>query len=644
MSTWVGRWAVCLIGFAVVACGTSDDSLGTGDAGDDGSSIAQGDGAGAGSDGMTTPGHGDGASGDGATQPGDDGASADGGGGDDGASADGAAGDDGALADATVGDDGSSADGTVGDDGSSSDATVQSDGATGTDGTTATGDGAGSATDGATGDGAATVSCAAFGTTCMYGSDCCSGLCDPKSHSCASSISATCAPATAPCIVNTDCCSTACVAGHCGAAQCLSNGATCPVQGNVCCTGNCNGGKCAPVSTSTGCESLGNACTADSQCCAGLCKGGVCALSSFCLQTGDICYHANDCCGGICTAPNNQAVTASNPGVCSQPKSGSVNCTAVDGTICPGGGCGQCCSRLCAPYGPTGVNICQPARGCRVEGDLCRQNSDCCGATGSGVLGDGAVICSTSNNGGAIGVCLTPGPTAAGGTCVPEGDVCHYNQSNYTCSISSARADCCGDQRPRYTACVLDPFGVPRCNAYTGVNGDAGVGCIASGNDCATATECCGGRPCVPSASGQLQCSANVCQSAGQSCTVNADCCPGLPCIAPPGSVQGTCSAIMPPPNPPPTPTPDAGSGNDGGSSTDSGTGDDGGSSTDSGTGADTGTGGDAGNGGGDSGSGGGTDSGISPDGGYVCALYGQACTLPCCAGTQCISGICSTF
>jgi hypothetical protein len=479
-----------------------------------------------------------------------------------------------------------SADGTLGDASSGS----NSDGSTGADG-----------------NGGPSVSCHAFGGACTYGQECCSSVCDTKSGTCASSI-ASCAPATAACTGNTDCCSGACVSGHCGTAQCLSLGTACPVAGNACCTGNCSGGTCKAIATNPSCVTANNTCSSDAQCCSGLCSGGHCAIgSSYCIQSNDICYHATDCCGGICSAPNGQPVTGSNPGLCSQPSSGAVNCTGVDGSLCPGGNCGSCCSRLCAPYGPTGVNICQPAQGCRVEGDLCRHDSDCCGAAGSGVLGDGAVVCSNSANGGDVGVCQTPGPTAEGGTCDPEGDVCHYNASNYTCSISSARSDCCGPQTPKFDACVLDPFGVPRCNAYTGVPGDAGVGCLTTGSSCATATECCDGHPCVPGAGGKLVCSATSCQGSGLTCTTNADCCAGLPCVAPPGSIQGTCAPVAPPP---PPPSSDGGSG-DGGSS-------DGGF---------------------------GSDSGYAPDGGFSCSLYGQSCSaLGCCAGTQCISGKCSTF
>jgi hypothetical protein len=530
----------------------------------------------------------------------------------------------------------------VGGDGGTGDGSMSVDGSTRTDGTAGGDDGAplpdgttddasgsnpdgssgsnpdgssGSNPDGSSGSGAdgGPLSCRAFGGTCSYGQQCCSGVCDTRSGTCASSI-ATCAPATAACTGNTDCCSGACVSGHCGTTQCLSIGVACPAAGNACCTGNCSGGTCKAIATNPSCVTANNTCTSSAQCCSGLCSsGGRCAIgSSYCIQTNDICYHATDCCGGICTAPNGQAVTGSNPGLCSQPSSGAVNCTGVDGSLCPGGNCGSCCSRLCAPYGPTGVNICQPAQGCRVEGDLCRHDADCCGAAGSGVLGDGAVVCSNSSNGGDVGVCQTPGPTTAGGTCDPEGDVCHYTASNYACGVSSARADCCGPQTPKFLACVLDPSGVPRCNAYTGVPGDAGVGCLASGDSCATATDCCNGHPCVPGAGGKLTCSATSCQGSGLTCTTNADCCAGLPCVAPPGSIQGTCTAVLPPPPPP----------GDGGTGGDASAGD--GGSTDAGSV---------------------NDSGFASDGGFSCALYGQSCSaLPCCAGTQCISGRCSTF
>jgi hypothetical protein len=94
-------------------------------------------------------------------------------------------------------------------------------------------------------------------------------------------------------------------------------------------------------------------------------------------------------------------------------------------------------------------------------------------------------------------------------------------------------------------------------------------------------------------------------------CTANADCCAGLPCVALPGSIQGTCTAVTPPPG-------TTGGGDAGTASSDAGP-------TDAATTS-------------------APDSGYANDGGYACALYGQSCAaLPCCAGTACTSGVCIT-
>ena len=343
-----------------------------------------------------------------------------------------------------------------------------------------------------------------------------------------------CAAAGASCAVSTDCCSGACVNGTCGATQCLTIGAACPVAGNACCTGNCVNGACAAITANPTCTTAGNACKANGDCCSGLCSAGTCAIaSSFCVQPNDICYDGASCCTGACDSPNASPVSATNPGTCSAtpPASGGVNCTGVDGVLCNPAdvGCaGGCCSALCAPYGPTGVAICQQAQGCHVEGDLCRKDSDCCGgeSADAGILGAGLVVCSTSTNGGTIGVCTTPSASNGGGnTCVPEGDVCHYNTPPYACSVSAKRSDCCGDQSPKFLACQLDPLGVPRCLAY---GGDGGAGCRASGDTCATAADCCDGTPCVPNAQGQLTCAAAACVPVSGACTSSADCCAGV--------------------------------------------------------------------------------------------------------------------
>jgi len=200
----------------------------------------------------------------------------------------------------------------------------------------------------------------------------------------------------------------------------------------------------------------------------------------------------------------------------------------MDGKVC--NGCGDCCSRLCAPYGPYNVKVCQPAEGCHIDGDLCTKDSDCCGAAGSGLPGDGNVTCEIQA-GFKVGICRNPTG------CNPEGNVCHY--MNYACSISSARNDCCGAPG-NSGACQLDKLGVPRCHAVGA--------CVDAGGSCAYDGDCCSGGHCVPGAAGQLVCQA-MCSASTGACTVDADCCSGLHCYVAVGSTSGSCGEPPPPPS-----------------------------------------------------------------------------------------------
>jgi hypothetical protein len=190
------------------------------------------------------------------------------------------------------------------------------------------------------------------------------------------------------------------------------------------------------------------------------------------------------------------------------------------------------------------VKVCQPAEGCHIDGDLCAKDSDCCGAAGSGLPGDGNVICEIPA-GFSVGICRNPTG------CNPEGNVCHYK--NYACAISSARNDCCGAPG-NSGACQLDKLGVPRCHALGA--------CVPQGSTCAFDVDCCSGGHCVPDSSGHLVCQ-TACGPTGGACTVDADCCAGLHCHVAMGSTSGTCGAPPPPPtgyDAGPPPAPDAGS------------------------------------------------------------------------------------
>jgi hypothetical protein len=245
-----------------------------------------------------------------------------------------------------------------------------------------------------------------------------------------------------------------------------------------------------------------------------------------------VCGRSTACCSGDCQ------ITSGTLGTCAPPPTGATYCSdGVEGTVCSA--CNGCCSRLCAPFGPTGVYVCQPASGCRVNGDLCRKDSDCCGAAGTGLPGDGNVVCEI-DPGKALGICRNPR------SCNPQGNVCHFK--DYACSVSSARNDCCAAVG-NSGVCQLDKLGVPRCNGL-------GDQCRASGDTCSSAMDCCNQLPCVPDSTGQLRCfvppptdgGVPSCVPSGGTCTINADCCTGTVCIRLTGSTQGTCGTTTPPP------------------------------------------------------------------------------------------------
>ena len=358
--------------------------------------------------------------------------------------------------------------------------------------------------------------CGVFGTPCASGAACCSNVCD-STGSCTVNPT-TCTQAGASCSAGTDCCTNSCIGNVCSATQCTADNGAC-TQDGACCGGTCSNGTCTPLNPS--CKTDGNPCAGNTECCSSLCNAaGVCGPSSYCVQDTDVCAHDAECCGGICTI-----ATGGTLGLCTHPMPGSTNCSAgIDGTVC--NGCGDCCSRLCQVYAPTGVKICQPAEGCRVDGDICRADTDCCGAAGTGLPGDGHVVCLKQNTGDPTGICRNPQ------SCNPEGDVCHYK--NYvTCGNSSARNDCCGAVG-NSGVCQLDALGVPRCYGL-------GTMCQQTGQACAFSGDCCNGLPCVPNAQGILQCGGSVCVNTGGACTNSADCCSGTSCVFTPGQTYGTC-------------------------------------------------------------------------------------------------------
>src|SRR5262249_2870071 len=240
---------------------------------------------------------------------------------------------------------------------------------------------------------------------------------------------------------------------------------------------------------------------------------------------------STDCCSGYCQFAGD---AGTGPGTCGPPPSGSSNCNMPDGVLCGDGmvtadggipSCGGgCCSRLCAPYGPTGGPVCPPARRGHPVGDLCTKDVDCCGSAGL-PGGSGQPVTCDITPPYAVGVCRNPMG------CKPDGDVCRL--ATMSCNAS---CDCCSGNCQTQDTCHPDSYGVPRYGPGT---------CVMPGGACASSASCCNDLPCVPNpvdgGTPPYICYQGACVPNCGKCTTNADCCAGETCILAIGSADGTC-------------------------------------------------------------------------------------------------------
>lgn len=388
--------------------------------------------------------------------------------------------------------------------------------------------------------------CEPVGSSCTEHADCCSAQCDPGTGVCANPTTP-CKQAGEPCSAATECCTTVCTGGVCGDTVCISDDEPC-TDDALCCSGKCEmrpvgdageeGSFCAPLNPE--CRTVGNACDEHADCCSTYCENGRCdGNPSYCTQTGDGCTENAQCCAGICEIADGATV-----GICVIPVAPGATGCKVAGEVCGDGPegsmdagippCGgECCSRACAPYGPTGVFVCQPPSGCRPTGETCTEDIDCCGA--EGLPDSNGTTCSKAP-GATVGRCDN------GTSCRPSGAVCKLATSS-----CNAENNCCaGNVNQDPSVCQQDLLGIPRCTAV-GDCTDAGP---YEGKECATSADCCG-LPCLPNndPDGPPFICGDSCVPMGGNCTTSADCCAGLPCVAPPGSTQGICGYEPPPPD-----------------------------------------------------------------------------------------------
>ncbi len=363
------------------------------------------------------------------------------------------------------------------------------------------------------------------GYTSDAGSDACWSNCGPDGGSCTN--------LGVKCAANGDCCSGNCLNSVCQPPSCTSDNQACTTS-SQCCSGTCTNGTCTPLQTPCTGKTLGNACKQNSDCCSQFCENGICAAPSYCGQNGDICQHNTDCCGGMCTIQQGKTF-----GYCGQPAQTGAQCSLLDGQLCasstngdagfmdsglPACG-GACCSRDCAPYGPTKVLICQPASGCKPVGDICAKDSDCCGGLPLNNKPPAPPgVCNKTNPTDPFGVCANPSG------CKPNGDICRLQTTQ-----CNATDNCCSGNVQQYDTCKQDNLGVPRCS----YGGDAG--CTPVTGQCASSADCCNLNPCVPDGDGGMTCYPQTCVPVSGACTSDADCCPGGHCYIQGGQSSGTC-------------------------------------------------------------------------------------------------------
>ncbi len=293
-------------------------------------------------------------------------------------------------------------------------------------------------------------------------------------------------------------------------------------------------------------------------------------------------------------------------------------------------GASTCCSRTCVDIGG-GVPVCQFASGCRLTGESCTKNDECCGG---GSHPNGTVVCQGAPN----------GRCDNGQACNPVGNICGAPVLPNGESINASQNCCDG----RKEVCQLDSAGIPRCMGgcpdgncdpacAAGYNGEDC--CIENNALCELSDQCCDDALCIPAADDQLRCTVlSGCQPIGGICTPDASpdspeaCCSGTVCQLSADNTTSACVSSQNPSDPGSGSEPDAGVG-----------GSDAGSETDAGGNSDAGTGDPSCTANGNScGSGSECCSGICTDTscapGQACQPFEAACTADgdCCVGLKC--------
>jgi hypothetical protein len=359
------------------------------------------------------------------------------------------------------------------------------------------------------------------------------------------------------CTSGIDCCTGRCEPDVTGAYVCISAercaglGEGCAVAAD-CCSLGCDGTLCVASLCLVG----GESCTAPAQCCSNRCVGGGCESGGACLPAGEDCSTggSGSCCSMNCAEASDGRMRCLGLGRCRaegevcRENGDCCNYQCVDGfcLVQPecdvaGEACetnAACCSSLCADDG-SGYRSCQYLGGCRPFGELCRSDGECC----NNPANDGPGVCVTVAEG--IGRCENPTG------CAPAGELC--GPGYHTCCRCATPMSEPGCPNPDASLFCLDTvFGVSRCFSDD---------CVLEGGPCDAPEDCCGGV-CTAGVCGPgISCRENLepCAFSDQCCcrvcapdaTGALVCCPGdTPCIAESGRCttdadccSGNCNA-----------------------------------------------------------------------------------------------------
>jgi hypothetical protein len=134
--------------------------------------------------------------------------------------------------------------------------------------------------------------CYDVGGACKVDADCCgftAGAAACAGDTCCQPSGATCDPSADQCCVGQGPCDP--VTFTCGGVQCAPPGEPC-LNSFLCCTGNCEGGKCAKAP----CPPVGFLCEANEDCCDLVCRDGKCADPDDCALIAQTCSDSLPCC------------------------------------------------------------------------------------------------------------------------------------------------------------------------------------------------------------------------------------------------------------------------------------------------------------------------------------------------------------